>query len=182
MSQFSKARDLISNKIFVTGPPVSGTTFMTKKLSKYYNIPLINQKCLVEFFKDKQNEIGEELRTFIEEERENQRALMQEKLDKLRAQGRTKQAEINEDEIRIEMKRELVCKMLQSRLKEYDCQTRGYVIDEIIQSYQEAQQIFEEPKLNEEGEQTEEVALNKSITPNSVIFISTSFEYSKFIY
>ena len=46
--EFNQCRGLNPVKIFVTGPPASGKTFYSEKIAKYYNIPRIHVKELVD--------------------------------------------------------------------------------------------------------------------------------------
>lgn len=46
--EFNESRGLNPVKIFVTGPPASGKTFYATKLAKYYNIPHVSVKQLVD--------------------------------------------------------------------------------------------------------------------------------------
>ena len=48
--EFNDCRGLNPVKIFITGPPASGKTFYATKLAKYYNIPHVSVKQLVECF------------------------------------------------------------------------------------------------------------------------------------
>lgn len=46
--EFNECRGLNPVKIFITGPPASGKTFYATKLAKYYNIPHVSVKQLVD--------------------------------------------------------------------------------------------------------------------------------------
>lgn len=45
--EFTENRKLIPLKIMITGPPASGKTFLSEKLSVFYNIPHIKVLDLV---------------------------------------------------------------------------------------------------------------------------------------
>ena len=47
-TEFNNFRGLNPVKIFITGPPASGKTFYSMELAKYYNIPRVHVKQLVE--------------------------------------------------------------------------------------------------------------------------------------
>jgi adenylate kinase len=42
--EFNKVRKLNPVKLFITGPPASGKTFYSDKITSYYNIPRIHVK------------------------------------------------------------------------------------------------------------------------------------------
>lgn len=46
--EFNDFRGLNPVKIFISGPPASGKTFYANKLAKFYNIPKVNVKQLVD--------------------------------------------------------------------------------------------------------------------------------------
>ena len=46
--EFNEFRGLNPVKIFITGPPASGKTFYADSLAKYYNIPKVNVRQLVD--------------------------------------------------------------------------------------------------------------------------------------
>ena len=46
--EFNKCRGLNPVKIFITGPPASGKTFYSEELARYYNIPRVQVKELVD--------------------------------------------------------------------------------------------------------------------------------------
>lgn len=46
--EFNTHRGLNPVKIFITGPPASGKTFYAMELAKYYNIPRVHVKQLVD--------------------------------------------------------------------------------------------------------------------------------------
>jgi len=68
--EFNDTRGLKPVKILITGPPACGKSFYAVKLSKYYNIPHITIKDALALIPKMKGEIGEEIRTFIEEKKD----------------------------------------------------------------------------------------------------------------
>jgi adenylate kinase len=72
--EFNKNRGLNPVKIFLTGPPASGKTYYAERLAVYYNIPRVHAKeladrafALSKFEEGQGTELGEEIKTKIEE-------------------------------------------------------------------------------------------------------------------
>jgi len=72
--EFNANRGLNPVKIFLTGPPASGKTYFTERLSVYYNIPRVHAAELAErtfalarFEEGQGTELGEEIKAKIEE-------------------------------------------------------------------------------------------------------------------
>lgn len=95
--EFNKFRGLNPVKIFITGPPASGKTFYAEQLAKYYNIPRVHVRQLIDkvfqlaaideeaagedkLTNDCRNKI-EEIKTQMEEDINEKRADMEEPED-----------------------------------------------------------------------------------------------------
>jgi adenylate kinase family enzyme len=70
VKEFNSFRGLKPNRIFIHGPPGSGKTHFAEKMAKYYNIPHILIKDVVEAVKNLQDPLGEEIRASWEELKE----------------------------------------------------------------------------------------------------------------
>ncbi|MCQ2820156.1 MAG: hypothetical protein MJ252_23055 [archaeon] len=65
--EFNEYRGMKNVKIFISGPPGSGKSYIAKKLSEFYNIPHYTIKDIVEWGKTLKDELGEEIRAKMEE-------------------------------------------------------------------------------------------------------------------
>jgi SpoVK/Ycf46/Vps4 family AAA+-type ATPase len=70
--EFTWYRNLNPVKILITGPPASGKTYISEKLSKYYNLPVYNIKSLIEIGENlpESDPLGKEIKVKIEELRD----------------------------------------------------------------------------------------------------------------
>ena len=144
--EFNEARELESVKIFITGPPASGKTFYSNKISEFYNIPRVHAK---EFADEayKLSNIDEELIA------ENELALkIKEKLDALKDDVIAKLTEENEavedyeppekDKIHVRVPDEFIYELMLKRINENDCRNRGYILDGFPRSYKDCNYVF----------------------------------------
>lgn len=71
--EFNQYRGLNPVKIFITGPPGSGKSYYSSRISSYYNIPIINVKQLVDKalelskIEESEDELVNEIKAKIEE-------------------------------------------------------------------------------------------------------------------
>ena len=65
--EFNYYRGLIPLKVFITGPPGSGKTFMAKKLADQYGVPHITIHDVVQMGLALENEYGQQLKEKIEQ-------------------------------------------------------------------------------------------------------------------
>jgi len=184
-------------KIFITGPPASGKTYNANALAKYYNIPKVEVKQLVdEVFRmaaiDEEaageNALINDCRTKIDEIK----AKMEEDINDKRAEmeepeGGWEDIAIDTSEIRVPD--ELLYRVLKLKLNENDCRNRGYILDGFPRTYKDSQNIFlykpikydengdpiedEEPEL-EDGEEPSFDGFEKdnTIFPSSCIVLT----------
>lgn len=144
--EFNEARELEPVKIFITGPPASGKTFYSNKISEFYNIPRVHAK---EFADEayKLSNIDEELIA------ENELALkIKEKLDALKDDVIAKLTEENEavedyeppekDKIHVRVPDEFIYELMLKRINENDCRNRGYILDGFPRSYKDCNYVF----------------------------------------
>ncbi len=164
--EFNTFRGLNPVKIFITGPPASGKTFYAEKLAKYYNIPRVHVRQLVdEVFR--MSEIDEEAagedklindcRTKLEEIK----AAMEEEINEKRADLEEPEEgwpEIVIENHQIRVPDELLYEVLKIKLGENDCRNRGYILDGYPRVYKGAQNAFLKKVIqyDEDGQPIEE--------------------------
>lgn len=162
--EFNKERQLNPVKIFVGGPPASGKTFYSHKISAYYNIPRVHVKELSDkaFAMANVEEPEEGLATEIKEKLEELRDAEVEKIEAARADkdyGDEEPPEIDRNALPIRVPDEFLYRLLRERLNDNDCRNRGYILDGYPRSYKDSQNIFliREKKFDPEtGEEIEE--------------------------
>ena len=153
-------------KIFITGPPASGKTFYAEELARYYNIPRVHVRQLVdEVFRmaaiDEEaageNKLINDCRTKIEEIK----TAMEEAINEKRAEMEEPEdgwpdIVIEDSEIRVPD--ELLYEVLKLKLGENDCRNRGYILDGYPRNFKGAQNAFlkKEIQYDENGEPVEE--------------------------
>jgi len=177
--EFNTFRGLKPVKIFTAGPPASGKTFYTKKLAEFYNIPHIHIQAAVNEAKQLQNEFGEEIRTKIEEIKDQ---MVEEQ--EAQKKGKKKGEVIERDNLVARLPDEILYKIFQWKLTQNASRNRGYVLDGYPRKYVEAQNLFLEPKGSEENENQENVDfekydLNTKIAPTSIIILKAEDAFLK---
>lgn len=195
--EFNACRGLHPVKIFLTGPPASGKTYYSERLSVYYNIPRVHAKeladrafALTRFEEGQGTELGEEIKTKVEEIRDAMMAKIEEERSALPEEVQEKLPPVDREALIVRLPDELLFKILRIRLTENDCRNRGYILDGFPKTYKQAQEVFlykpkkldengeeiveEEPEL-EEGEEKsyEGYIAREDIFPKSVILLDT---------
>ena len=175
-TEFNTFQGLNPVKIFVTGPPASGKSYLSKQLAKYYNIPHINWEGLQKEGKVLQGEFGEEIQKILEEDKEKK----MEEYEQL-PKKQKKAIDINKYEPMIPDG--MLYKVLQIKLNSNVCRNRGYVLDDYPKDYKYVQYSFLKPVKKEEEEEPlgegempnfEDYVLATEIAPSSVIVIKLS--------
>lgn len=191
--EFNEFRGLKPVKIFITGPPASGKTFCAEKLARYYNIPRVHVKQLVdEVFRmaaiDEEAAGEDKLINDCRTKLEEVRAAMEEAINEQRAELPEPEdgwPEIVIQNSQIRVPDELLREVLKKKLSTNDCRNRGYILDGYPREYKGAQSTFlmkPPPKEGEEEEEEEELPegeepsfdkhiKNDSIFPGSVIVL-----------
>lgn len=152
--EFNREKQLRPVTIFMTGPPASGKTYYGLKLAEHYNVPLIQVKEVVTAAARLSNDLGERIRTKLEELREN---------------GKGKSAPRLPDD--------LLTEAFRWRLSQNHCRNRGFVLDGWPRTYQDAERLFlvkPPPVIGEDGavEPSDSTpTLDKSIYPENVIIL-----------
>lgn len=165
--EFVEFHSLKPVKIFVTGPPGSGKTELSKSISKSYNIHVIKILDILAFGKSLKDELGEEVLKELENEKERV-------LNDLRQIESTKKEpkEIDPASIKDYLPLATVFKVLKRMLMLNVYRNRGYILDGFPKNYSQAKSCF--VKVDEEkpdDDPTKETLISE-ILPNSVILLS----------
>ncbi|EGR29938.1 hypothetical protein IMG5_145930 [Ichthyophthirius multifiliis] len=118
--EFNEYRGLRSNKIFIYGPPASGKTTISQKISQKFNIPHIQIQYAIEQAKNLNSQLGDEVRKYLEEKREElvEKALQEfenEKKKKKKSKGEP-EVEFDSSKVVVKLSEELVFKIFKWRL------------------------------------------------------------------
>jgi len=105
-------------------------------LAKYYNVPHITIKDCLALIPKMKGEIGEEIRTFIEEKKD---AIMQEFEDR---EDKKKGETLDRNSLVIRLPNKYIYRLVKLKLVENACRNRGYVLDGYPRSFRDAQYVF----------------------------------------
>jgi len=95
------------------------------------------------FCKKREDELGEEVRAYLDERKESMISEAREILERKKNQKKPGLPEdIDEEKIIPRISDELIVKCLRQRLLLNDCLNRGYVLDAFPRSYDNAQKLF----------------------------------------
>lgn len=137
--EFNENRGLNPVKIFISGPPASGKSYYAKLLAKYYNIPHIHVKELVDRAMEmaKIEEGGSELVEEIKAKVEELRDAMVAQIEESRPED-AEPEEIDREKLAIRLPDDLLYKLLKIRLNENACRNRGYILDGYPRNFKDA--------------------------------------------
>lgn len=135
--EFNQYRGLHPVKIFLMGPPASGKTHYSERLSLYYNIPRVHAReitdrvfALAKFEEGQGTEEGERIKGKIDEIKQ----AMVEAIEAARG-DQAEPEEIDREKLVVRLPDELIYEYLRKRLAENDCRNRGYVLDGFPRTY-----------------------------------------------
>lgn len=166
-NEFNIFNSLVSCKVIVLGPPGSGKTEVSKRISNKYNIPHIKITDVVEYGKNLKNELGEEVLKEIEEEKNKVILQLQEEEQKKEEPKEVDQDRI--DSIKEYLPIKTLCKVFKVMLVENKYLNRGYVLDGFPKSYIEAKEFYTSiDEEKPEDDETREVIISK-IIPNVIV-------------
>ena len=153
----------------MTGPPASGKTHYSDQLAKYYNIPKVNVKQLLdkvwEYVAIEEENLPEEPDPLLTKVRDKVNALRDEEVQKIEdvraAQEEPEDGwpEIDRDSLSIRVPDKLLDLILRNRLAANACRNRGYILDGYPKTYDDACRSFMDKviKIDEEtGEPIED--------------------------
>ena len=154
--EFNEHRGMKNVKILITGPPASGKTYLSEKLSKFYNIPHFKIADIVEWGKTLTDELGEEIKAKLEENRE------EEEPEKKKTEDQQQQTPKLPDDI--------IIKLIRRKLKMNICLNRGYILDGYPRGYKNAKELFyEDTDESKSPDEPDKYKLLTDILPNSII-------------
>lgn len=165
--EFNQNRGLKPVKIFITGPPACGKSHYAKMLAEYYNIPHITIQDALDLIPKMKGEIGEEIRTFIDEKKDAEMEAFEEREDKKK--GET----LNREDIKVRLPEKYLYRLMKQKLVENANRNRGYILDGYPRSFRDAQYVFLKrvfkETVNEDGEvEVEEADENDEIEEDIV--------------
>ena len=166
--EFTKYRNLNSNKILILGNPYTGKTELSTILSKVFHLPIINAEMIVEFGKklagigneneeqekaedtefkknERRNSIERDLIRDIQKtmkELDENKAIAEENYNKRKDKKKTDPP--FDDKMYYRFNDEMMVRMLKRRLQENDTSVYGFILDGFPKNYQQAQELFED--------------------------------------
>ena len=166
--EFTKYRNLNSNKILILGNPYTGKTELSSILSKVFHLPIINAEMIVEFGKklagigneneeqekaedtefkknERRNSIERDLIRDIQKtmkELDENKAIAEENYNKRKDKKKTDPP--FDDKMYYRFNDEMMVRMLKRRLQENDTSVYGFILDGFPKNYQQAQELFED--------------------------------------
>jgi adenylate kinase len=166
--EFTTYRNLKSQKILITGPPAAGKTILAERLSKLYNLPHLKIYDLIEFGKNFQDELGEQIRAKIEEEKDKMLEAYEEaqKKNKNKKKG---DPVPDRNSFNPRLPDDLVSQILKRKLKDNLCRNRGYILDGYPRGNPDANLVFYDIDPEKSEEDLSRFVLIEDILPNSVI-------------
>lgn len=168
-NEFNEYRGLKCVKILITGPPGSGKTYISKILSKFYNIPHFNVTEIINWGKTLNDELGEEIRTKLEEI-DN---IVKEAEDTYNKRPNKKITDLPFDPSKInKIPDDILIKVIRRKLMMNVCLNRGYILDGYPRGYKNSYNLFyEDTDETKTPDDPTKYNLLKDILPNTVIRI-----------
>jgi len=147
IDEYNAYRGLRTLKVCLCGPPAAGKTYFAEKLSQTYQLPHIHVKGLIEEITKLDDEFGEEIRTFLENEKQRvleENIALAEELKKKKKKN-VVEPETDPDKIVPKLTEELLHKCFRWRLSQNDAYNKGYILDGFPRHYENAKGIFMDP-------------------------------------
>ena len=139
--EFNQYRGMHNLKVLITGPPGSGKTYLSEKLSKFFNIPHFKINDIIEWGKTFTDELGEEIKAKIEEITNN----VKEAEENYMKRPNKKKTDLPLDTSQMsKLPDEIVIKILRKKLAMNICRNRGYILDGYPKGYKNAFNLFNE--------------------------------------
>ena len=139
--EFNEYRGMHNLKVLITGPPGSGKTYLSEKLSKFFNIPHFKINDIIEWGKTFTDELGEEIKAKIEEITNN----VKEAEENYMKRPNKKKTDLPLDTSQMsKLPDEIVIKILRKKLAMNICRNRGYILDGYPRGYKNAFNLFNE--------------------------------------
>lgn len=138
-NEFKLYRKLKSIRIFITGQPGSGKTFIASEISKELRIPHLKLFDMIEEAKISTKPIGDEVREKMEE-------IIKKHSDEYDAMNVKKKIKnpppFERDSVTFRFSEELLTKIVKSKLNDNLCSNLGYVLDGYPRNSNEAKALF----------------------------------------
>ena len=139
--EFNEYRGMHNLKVLITGPPGSGKTYISEKLSKSFNIPHFKINDIIEWGKTFTDELGEEIKAKIEEITNNVKEAEENYMK--RPNKKKTDAPLDTSQMK-KLPDEIVIKILRRKLMQNICRNRGYILDGYPKGYKNAFNLFNE--------------------------------------
>ena len=139
--EFNEYRGMHNLKVLITGPPGSGKTYISEKLSKFFNIPHFKINDIIEWGKTFTDELGEEIKTKVEEITNNVKEAEENYMK--RPNKKKTDAPLDTSQMK-KLPDEIVIKILRRKLMQNICRNRGYILDGYPKGYKNAFNLFNE--------------------------------------
>jgi adenylate kinase len=170
--EFTSLRNLSPVKILVTGPPASGKTLLSHKLSKFFNLPVYNISTIVEMGKalPESDPLGEEIKSKIEELRDKMlEELEQNNSNQNISNSNSSNTTIARENLNPRLPDELIRKILKKFLSSNICKNRGYILDGYPRFYKDCHLTFYDIDLEKNEDDLNRFIKMEEIFPNSII-------------
>ena len=139
--EFNQYRGMHNLKVLITGPPGSGKTYLSEKLSKFFNIPHFKINDIIERGKTFTDELGEEIKAKIEEITNN----VKEAEENYMKRPNKKKTDLPLDTSQMsKLSDEIVIKILRKKFATNICRNRGYILVGYPKGYKNAFNLFNE--------------------------------------
>ena len=139
--EFNQHRGIHNLKVLITGPPGSGKTYLSEKLSKFFNIPHFKINDIIEWGKTFTDELGEEIKAKIEEITNN----VKEAEENYMKRPNKKKTDLPLDTSQMsKLSDEIVIKILRKKFATNICRNRGYILVGYPKGYKNAFNLFNE--------------------------------------
>ena len=165
--EFNYYRGLFPLKVFISGPPGSGKTFMAKQLADQYGVPHITINDVVKMGMALENEYGQMLKEKIEQLIDDAQA----EYDKSK---KKKDPDFDRDTYKPRLPNDTLFELMDIQLNSAGCMNKGFILDGYPRSKEDAKNVFmkkvplpmEEPADGEEApEQQYKLEVNEKIAP-----------------
>ena len=178
--EFNIYRNLKRAKILIHGPPSSGKTTIAKLIAKKYKLPYLSIDQVCKKAENLNSPLGEEIKQKLLEIEEN----IAKALDEYEHRKNKRRTDPPLDTSQIKkFSSEFLSKILKEKLKNGECLSKGFIIDNYPKTYEDCFNLFTIMNYNENKEKNIDKSfyinnLEKTILPDSVIIINNYTEES----
>ena len=163
-NEFNLYRGLKCIKILVLGPPYSGKTFIANKISNKLKLSNLIISDIINWGKELNNELGDEIRDKLIEIEEN----VQKAIEDYENRKNKKKNDPPCDTSQIQkFENAFLTKIIRAKLNSSECASKGYILDNYPKCYQDCIDLYKD------GDK-----VLTDLLPDSVIYISNYTEDS----